>query len=160
MVQLRNSGWILVTRQWRGGGAQSKEGKNGFFTVFVDNIPSVMDAKALYKLFSKFGIVKDAYIPFKRRKVMNSRFGFVRYDCRISASVAIQKAKGLFVDDMMLVVKMATYDRNNRSKQSKRKSQDTKRSMYTTNIRGSAAYVGHRSFAEVLKGDTSVLDGQ
>ncbi|KAL7257798.1 hypothetical protein ACSBR1_003997 [Camellia fascicularis] len=159
MVQLRNGGWIPVTRQWRSGGAQSKEGKNDFFTVFVDNIPSVMDAKALYKLFTKFGIVKDAYIPFKRRKVTNSRFGFVRCDSRISTSVAIQKSNGLFVDDMMLVVKMATYDRNNRSEQSKRKSQDTKRSMDTTNIKGSAAYVGHRSFAKVLKGDTSVLDG-
>ena len=108
MVQLRNGGWIPVVRQWRGGDAQSKEGKNGFFTVFVDNIPSVMDAKALYKLFTKFGIVKDAFIPFKRRKVTNSRFGFVRYDCHKSASVAIQKANDLFVDDMMLMVKMAT----------------------------------------------------
>ncbi|XP_028071277.1 serine/arginine-rich splicing factor SC35-like [Camellia sinensis] len=104
--------------QWRGGGAQSKERSQGFFTVFVDNIPTVMDAKALYKLFTKFGIVKGAYIPFKRRKVTNTRFGFVRYDCRISASVAIQKANGLFVDDMMLVVKMATYDRNTRPEQS------------------------------------------
>ncbi|GMP59090.1 hypothetical protein CsSME_00022513 [Camellia sinensis var. sinensis] len=73
MVQLRNGGWIPVMSQWRGGGAQSKEGNNGFFTVFVDNIPSVMDAKALYKLFTKFRIVKDAYISFKRRKVSNVR---------------------------------------------------------------------------------------
>ncbi|KAL7170882.1 hypothetical protein ACSBR2_035690 [Camellia fascicularis] len=159
MVQLRNGGWTPVMSQWRGGGAQSKEGNKGFFTVFVDNIPTAMDAKALYNLFTKFGIVKDAYIPFKRRKVTNTRFGFVRYDCRISASVAIQKANGLFVDDTMLAVKMATYDRNTRPEQSKRKPQNTKRSMDTTNIRGSGAYVGHRSFAEVLKGDASVLDG-
>ncbi|KAL7208280.1 hypothetical protein ACSBR1_030104 [Camellia fascicularis] len=118
-----------------------------------------MDAKALFKLFTKFGIVKDAFIPFKRRKVTNSRFGFMRYDCRIAVSVAIQKANGLLVDDMMLVVKMATYDRNSITEHSKRKSQDTRRCLDTTNIRGKAAYVGHRSFAEVLKGVTPVVDG-
>ncbi|GMP76186.1 hypothetical protein CsSME_00032970 [Camellia sinensis var. sinensis] len=59
----------------------------------------------------------------------------------------------------MLVVKMATYDRNTRPEQSNRKPQDTKRSMDTTNIRGSGAFVGHRTFAEVLKGDASILDG-
>ncbi|GMP36490.1 hypothetical protein CsSME_00008603 [Camellia sinensis var. sinensis] len=54
---------------------------------------------------------------------------------------------------------MATYDRNTRPEQSNRKPQVTKRSMDTINIRGSGAYVGHRTFAEVLKGDASVLDG-
>ncbi|XP_028106184.1 polyadenylate-binding protein 3-like [Camellia sinensis] len=118
-----------------------------------------MDAKALFKLFTKFGIVKDAFIPFKRRKTTNLRFGFVLYDCRIAASVTIQKANGLLVDDMMFVVKMATYDRNSRTEQSKRKSQDTRRCLDTTNIKGKATYVGHRSFADVLKGDTSIVEG-
>ncbi|KAL7221957.1 hypothetical protein ACSBR1_023817 [Camellia fascicularis] len=118
-----------------------------------------MDAKALFKLFTKFGIVKDAYIPFKRRKVTNSRFGFVCYNCCIAASVAIQKENGLLVDDSVLEVKMAAYDRNSRSEQSKRKLQPPRRFLDTSNFRGKAAYVEHRFFAEVLKGDTSVVEG-
>ncbi|CAL5376656.1 unnamed protein product [Camellia sinensis] len=155
----RDGGWIPVVRQWKGGGAQSKEAQHGLITVFVDNIPSTMDAKALYKLFIKFGIVKDTYIPFKRRKVTNSRFGFVRYNCSIAASVAIQKGNGLLVDDSMLEVKLAAYDRNSRSEQSKKKLQPPRRFSDTINFKGKDALVGHRSFAEVLKGDTSAAEG-
>ncbi|GMP63388.1 hypothetical protein CsSME_00025104 [Camellia sinensis var. sinensis] len=155
----RDGGWIPVVRQWKGGGAQSKEAQHGLITVFVDNIPSTMDAKALYKLFIKFGIVKDTYIPFKRRKVTNSRFGFVRYNCSIAASVAIQKENGLLVDDSMLEVKLAAYDRNSRSEQRKKKLQPPRRFSDTINFKGKDALVGHRSFAEVLKGDTSAAEG-
>ncbi|CAL5380603.1 unnamed protein product [Camellia sinensis] len=158
-IVVRNGGWIAVVRKWRSGGAQNKEGKKGIFTVFVDNIPSAMDANVLFKLFTKFGIVKDAFIPFKRRNVTNSRFGFVRYDCRIATSVAIQKANGLLVDDMMLVVKMATYNRSSSTNHNRRKSQDARRCLNATHIRGNAAYVGHRSFAEVLKGENPVENG-
>ncbi|CAL5346510.1 unnamed protein product [Camellia sinensis] len=154
----RDDGWIPVVSQWKGGGAQSKEAQHGLITVFVDNIPSTMDAKALYKLFIKFGIVKDTYIPFKRRKVTNSRFGFVRYNCSIAASVAIQKGNGLLVDDSMLEVKLAAYDRNSRSEQSKKKPQPPRRFSDTINFKGKDALVGHRSFAEVLKGDTSAAE--
>ncbi|KAL7171937.1 hypothetical protein ACSBR2_031598 [Camellia fascicularis] len=157
--RVTDGGWIPVVRQWKGGGAQNKEGQHGLFTAFVDDILSTMDAKALFKLFIKFGIVKDTYIPFKIRKVTNSRFGFVRYNCSIVASVAIQKGNGLLVDDSMLEVKMAAYDRNSRSEQSKRKLQPPRRFLDTINFKGKAVFVGHRSFAEVLKGDTSVVEG-
>ncbi|KAL7216785.1 hypothetical protein ACSBR1_028669 [Camellia fascicularis] len=157
--RVRDGGWIPVVRQWKGGGAHNKEAQHGLFTVFVDNIPSTMDAKALFKLFIKFGIVKDTYIPFKRRKVTNSRFGFVRYNCSIAASVAIQKENGILVDDSILEVKMAAYDRDSRSEQSKKKLQPARRFLDTSNFKGKAAFVGHRSFAEVLKGDTSTAEG-
>ncbi|XP_028085420.1 serine/arginine-rich splicing factor 2-like [Camellia sinensis] len=139
--KVRDGGWIPIVRQWREGGAQNKEAQHGLFTVFVDNIPSTMDAKALYKLFIKFGIVKDTYIPFKRRRVTNSRFGFVRYNCNIAASVAIQKGNVLLVDDSMLEVKMAAYDRNSRSEQSKRKLQPPRRFSDSINFKGKAAFV-------------------
>ncbi|CAL5417713.1 unnamed protein product [Camellia sinensis] len=157
----RDGGWIPVVRQRNGGGAQNKEAQHGhgLITVFVDNIRSTMDAKALYKLFIKFGIVKDTYIPFKRRKVTNSRFGFVRYNCSVAASVAIQKGNGLLVDDSMLEVKLAAYDRNSRSEQSKDKLQPLRRFSDMINFKGKDALVGHRSFAEVLKGDTSAVEG-
>ncbi|KAL7203349.1 hypothetical protein ACSBR2_016608 [Camellia fascicularis] len=97
MAQRENGSWILVVRQREQGGAQGKEDKHGLFTVFVDNLPSAMDAKTLFKLFTQFGIVKDAFIPFKRRTVSNSRFGFVRFDCLVVADIAIQKANGLLI---------------------------------------------------------------
>ncbi|KAL7204376.1 hypothetical protein ACSBR2_017454 [Camellia fascicularis] len=53
-----------------------------------------MDPKGLFVLFSKFGVVKDAFIPNKRRQTTRSRFSFVRYDCSVVASMAIQKQMG------------------------------------------------------------------
>ncbi|KAL7228748.1 hypothetical protein ACSBR2_007444 [Camellia fascicularis] len=117
MEQGGNRGWIPVERQQKGGEAQGKEVKHGLFTVFVDNLPSAMDAKILFNLFTKFGIVKDVFIPAKRRIVTNSRFGFVRFDCYVAADIAIQKRNGLLVDDMVLEVKKVTYVKNIRDEQ-------------------------------------------
>ncbi|KAL7264396.1 hypothetical protein ACSBR1_002365 [Camellia fascicularis] len=58
-----------------------------------------MDPKGLFTLFTNFGVVKDVFIPNKRRKMTRSRFGFVRYDCLNAASMAIQKANGLWYDN-------------------------------------------------------------
>ncbi|KAL7248610.1 hypothetical protein ACSBR2_003365 [Camellia fascicularis] len=117
-----------------------------------------MDAKSVYKLFTKFGIVKDVFIPFKRRKVSNSRFGFVRFDCSVAADVAIQKANGLLVEDKILEVKNATYDRRNREEHSWskpqfiRKPQFINRAIDTNRSRGQVLPGGHRSFTDILKG--------
>ncbi|KAL7222098.1 hypothetical protein ACSBR1_023918 [Camellia fascicularis] len=86
--------WVIHQR--KSGGAHSNGRiSNGLFNVFVDNLPSLLDAKALFKLFMKFGVVKDAFIPFKRRKVTKSWLGFVRFNCQVTANIAIQKANGL-----------------------------------------------------------------
>ncbi|CAL5343198.1 unnamed protein product [Camellia sinensis] len=87
----------------------SKGGK--LFTVFVDNIPDSMNPKSLFQLFAKFGIVKDVFIPKKRRKITGSRFGFVRYDCSVAAEMAVQRADGLWCDDKALRVKGAEFKR-------------------------------------------------
>ncbi|KAL7193578.1 hypothetical protein ACSBR2_025223 [Camellia fascicularis] len=125
--------------------------------VFVDNLPQTMDVRSMFKFFTKFGIVKDAIIPFKRRVVTNSRFGFVRFDCSVAADIAIQKANGLLVDDRVLEVKNATYGKGSRVEQSKRKPQLTKRFFITSNIRGQASCAGQKSFAEVLKGNSPTI---
>ncbi|GMP35003.1 hypothetical protein CsSME_00007643 [Camellia sinensis var. sinensis] len=92
----RQGNWIPVLHQRKSGGAHSNERiSNRLFNVFVDNLPSSMDVKDLFKLFMKFGVVKDAFIPFKRRKVTKSKFGFVRFNCQVAANIAIQKANGL-----------------------------------------------------------------
>ncbi|KAL7169036.1 hypothetical protein ACSBR2_034128 [Camellia fascicularis] len=70
-----------------------------------------MDSKGLFKLFRKFGIVKDAFIPRKRRRVSGSKFGFVRYDCEVSADMAIQKTDGLWCDNKALKVKRVDFQK-------------------------------------------------
>ncbi|KAL7230649.1 hypothetical protein ACSBR2_009012 [Camellia fascicularis] len=64
-----------------------------------------MAPRNLYDPFTKFGVVKDVFVPQKRRKSTNTRFGFVRYDCSITATVAEQKENGLWVDDKSLIVR-------------------------------------------------------
>ncbi|XP_028097062.1 serine/arginine-rich splicing factor 8-like [Camellia sinensis] len=82
---------------------------DGLFTIFVDEIPNSMDPKSLYTLFNKLGIVKDVFIPMKRRQVTGSRFGFVRYDCKVVADMVVQKVDGLWCDNKALKVKKVEY---------------------------------------------------
>ncbi|KAL7224444.1 hypothetical protein ACSBR1_025822 [Camellia fascicularis] len=77
------------------------------FTVFVDNLPESMEPRGLFNLFSNYGVVKDVFIPKKRRKVLGTRFGFVRYDCQVAASMAVQKTEGF--NDKELKVRIAAY---------------------------------------------------
>ncbi|GAB2274347.1 hypothetical protein Dimus_009111 [Dionaea muscipula] len=67
-----------------------------------------MDPKGLHKMYSKFGVVRDVFIPRKRSKA-GRRFGFVRYDCEVAANVAIQTTNGLWVHDKEFKVKNAVF---------------------------------------------------
>ncbi|XP_028101283.1 serine/arginine-rich splicing factor 2-like [Camellia sinensis] len=68
-----------------------------------------MVPRSLFTLFSSYGVVKDVFIPNKRRKATGSRFGFVRYDCPIAARVAVQKADGIWCDNKSLKVRIAEF---------------------------------------------------
>ncbi|XP_028081930.1 nuclear cap-binding protein subunit 2-like [Camellia sinensis] len=104
-------GWKPVL-YGKGKHSQSHDGgRAGIHTIFVDNIPSSLSSKGLNDLFMKFGIVRDVFIPNKLRKSTRSRFGFVRYDCPVTAEVAIQKANGLWCDDKALRVKKAEFEK-------------------------------------------------
>ncbi|GAB2299813.1 hypothetical protein Dimus_033866 [Dionaea muscipula] len=65
------------------------------------------------RFFSRFGVVKDTFIPRKRNKVAR-RFGFVRYDCSVAAGVAIQRTNSLWIQDKELKVKRANFERQSR----------------------------------------------
>ncbi|XP_028058651.1 serine/arginine-rich splicing factor SC35-like [Camellia sinensis] len=149
MAQGGNGGWIPVMRQRERGGTQGKEDKHGLFIVLVDNLLSAMDAKTLFKLFTQFGIVKDVFIPFKRRTMSNSRFGFVRFDCPVAAYITIQKANGLLVDERVLEVKKANNVKSNRDDQSMRRPHTIKRPPETNKNMVDVSYTGLRLFAEV-----------
>ncbi|KAI8527296.1 hypothetical protein RHMOL_Rhmol12G0064100 [Rhododendron molle] len=121
-VALDKGGWIPVLNKQRKIGAKVgnetsiREGKsNGtkpLFTLFVDNLPEDVSQRWVRYLFNKFGVVKDVFIPGKRSKVTGKLFGFVRYDCEVSADMAISKANGLWIEDRKLFVKMAFFDQN------------------------------------------------
>lgn len=83
------------------------------FTLFVDNIPTARNQSWLETLFSNYGIVRDSFIPAKRSK-RGSKFGFVRYDCSVSAAVAISRANGLEVEGNYLFVKKASFNLENK----------------------------------------------
>lgn len=82
----------------------------GLFSLFVDNLPEDVGLIWFGKFFNQYGVVREAYIPIKRSKVINRRFGFVRYDCASSAEVAIAKANGFWIEDRKLFVKLAAFE--------------------------------------------------
>ncbi|KAL7257903.1 hypothetical protein ACSBR1_004093 [Camellia fascicularis] len=94
----QQGGWIPVVRQRGRQGRGNNEGCTSVFTIFVDNIPNSVNPRGLHNLFTKLGVVQDVFIPHKRRRITNTRFGFVRFDCNVAASVAVQKGNGLWVD--------------------------------------------------------------
>ncbi|KAL7190512.1 hypothetical protein ACSBR2_022735 [Camellia fascicularis] len=109
---MAQGGWIPVVKQGSyhmNHHMRFEDRRAGLFTLFVDNLLESMNPRKMHDLFIKFDVVKDVFIPNKRRKSSNTRFGFVRYDCSIAARVAEHKANGLWVDDKSLAVKIAEY---------------------------------------------------
>ncbi|GMP57002.1 hypothetical protein CsSME_00021263 [Camellia sinensis var. sinensis] len=106
---MKDKGWILVLRKHGGTGGRNLDLGNEIHMIFVDNLPESMDPKGLYNIFTNFGIVKDVFIPNKRRKLTKSRFGFVRYACPVAANMAVQKAHGIWCDNRALKVKIADF---------------------------------------------------
>ncbi|GAB2290013.1 hypothetical protein Dimus_024310 [Dionaea muscipula] len=86
-------------------------GSEGLFAVFVDDLPDAMEPGELHKMFAKFRVVKDVFIPRKRSRT-GRRFGFVRYDCSVAAEVDILQTNGIWIHDKELKVKCADYARN------------------------------------------------
>ncbi|KAL7246162.1 hypothetical protein ACSBR2_001322 [Camellia fascicularis] len=159
MEKGRQGGWIpVLNRRGRQGGWR-KESNARLFTIFVDAIPSSMDSKMVYDIFRKFGVVKDVYIPQKRRKVRNTRFAFVRYDCEVATEIAVQKANGIWVEDTQLEVKHADYG-NETLKIKDHNHPNPKGSLNIGRGRrgGWQPAIGTRSYAEVTK-NTSIMGG-
>ncbi|XP_028099290.1 serine/arginine-rich splicing factor 2-like [Camellia sinensis] len=108
---MEEGGWKPVIRKHGGARSMHQRSESGIYIVFVDNLLESMEPKGLYTLFNNFGVVQDVFIPHKRRKMTRSRFGFVRYNCSIAASMAVQKANGLWCDNRALKVKAVDFVR-------------------------------------------------
>ncbi|KAH7854609.1 hypothetical protein Vadar_015905 [Vaccinium darrowii] len=121
-----NGDWIPVVKNTRNqihGTVNHRY--QGLHTLFVDNLTVDVGIDEIRELFNKFGVVRDVFIPLKRSKVTGNKFGFVRYDCRVSAEVAISKANGtgfpnriqsyhIGADPNKTAEKGASFMRNNR----------------------------------------------
>ncbi|GAB2273970.1 hypothetical protein Dimus_008740 [Dionaea muscipula] len=112
---LEKGGWNPVLRKQSRIDLGARQSENRWITIFIDDIPENMGQNELKKLFSKFGVVMDAFIPRKRSKA-GKHFGFIRYNCSVAAEMAIQKANGLWVHNKQLKVKVADFERNQRNK--------------------------------------------
>lgn len=96
------------------GVTRSSEGlsKRGCFTLYVDNIPEDRDHRWLAKIFSNYGVVKDAFIPWKKSKNSGRKFGFVWFESRSAVEQAILKLNGVWLEDKRLFVKEASFGQN------------------------------------------------
>lgn len=82
-------------------------------TLFVDNIPDKATHPWLRKVFNNYGVVRDAFsLSNLRSSKTGSKFGFVRYNCSVSADMAIFRAHGMEVNNRKLVVKLAYFTQN------------------------------------------------
>ncbi|KAH7846084.1 hypothetical protein Vadar_009550 [Vaccinium darrowii] len=78
-------------------------------SLFVDNLPEDTSQSWLQKLFNNYGVVKEVFVPAKWSKATGRRFAFVRYDCDISADVAIANAHGMWIEECKLFVKRGSF---------------------------------------------------
>ncbi|KAL7161381.1 hypothetical protein ACSBR2_041940 [Camellia fascicularis] len=110
-----------------------------------------MVPRSLFTLFSSYGVVKDVFIPNKRRKATGSRFGFVRYDCSIAARVAVQKADGIWCDDKSLKVRLVEFGSNAQypKKEEARKEECSKRGLKEVSIKDGGGRIALLSFKSV-----------
>ncbi|XP_028106494.1 probable splicing factor, arginine/serine-rich 4 [Camellia sinensis] len=114
---MNDGGWKPVLKKRRMGLQTGRSRMNDLVSLFVDEVPEAMTPSDLFNLFSKFGVVKDVFIPLKIRKTTRSRFGFVRYDCKVAAEVVVRKTDGLWCHNRALRVKMAEHSKCNQSRQ-------------------------------------------
>ncbi|KAL7248447.1 hypothetical protein ACSBR2_003222 [Camellia fascicularis] len=157
MAAQGGGGWKPVFRRRFGRPGAS----SNIHTVFVDDIPVSMSPKGLFAMFTNFGVVKDVFIPNKRRKATQSRFGFVRFDCPVAAEVAIQKAHGVWCEDKMLKVKKANFGMEQGGKgQLQRRQETAKQEREATGRFGTTGFVKRGSYADVLKGTTEKCESE
>ncbi|KAH7863185.1 hypothetical protein Vadar_014453 [Vaccinium darrowii] len=134
---------------------------NPIFTLFVDNLPADVSHRWVRNLFNKFGVVKNVFIPGKKSKVTGRLFGFVRYDCEVSAELAITKVNAIWIEDRKLFVKMATFDQNKENNNimgrntNKKEMGDKRKEVLmnqTVEVLTSENSNGFRTYAQAIKG--------
>ncbi|KAL7197881.1 hypothetical protein ACSBR2_020410 [Camellia fascicularis] len=110
-----------------------------------------MDPKGLYAIFTKFEVVRDMFIPNQRRKMPQSRFGFVHYSCLVEARMAVQKANGLWCDNRTLKVKVEVFVKDKEVRQGPSEISVGRRGVGSTSW-APVAVQGRKSYAQAVSG--------
>ncbi|KAK9286667.1 hypothetical protein L1049_015068 [Liquidambar formosana] len=92
-----------------GGSKSSKARWENMISVLMDNLPLGMDQVYLKNIFSWYGKVWDSFIPNKKRKGSNSKFGFIRFESIEEARTAIFRLNGVAFRHLKLIVKLANF---------------------------------------------------
>ncbi|CAL5327246.1 unnamed protein product [Camellia sinensis] len=143
-------GWRPVVRRHGRPGSWNTQVRAVTHIIFVDDIPDSMDPRRLHSLFSNFGVVRDVFIPFKRRKTTHTKFDFVKYDCPVAANMAVQKTDRLWCDDKALKVKLAEFGKEVIGKQ-RSAHPIYGRQFKSKSIAASVMQNGNKSYAQVVK---------
>ncbi|KAL7163687.1 hypothetical protein ACSBR2_039748 [Camellia fascicularis] len=145
-------GWQPVLYKRRAQGQNRRVFASNLVTIFVDNLPAEMDPNRLFRMYSKFRVVRHVFIPYKRSKV-GTRFGFVRYNCEVAAGIAVQRTNGVWCDNKELKVKFADYDKSKDRKAAfRRTSVPLGDNGKTPEVNGKITNVkGGKTFADVVK---------
>ncbi|KAF7149002.1 hypothetical protein RHSIM_Rhsim03G0015400 [Rhododendron simsii] len=78
-------------------------------TVFVDNLPNGIRKGFLYNLFSRFGKIRDCYIPDKKSKRTGQSFGFIRFESIIDAAQAVEFTNRYWIWGRELIANVAKF---------------------------------------------------
>ncbi|KAH7846865.1 hypothetical protein Vadar_019060 [Vaccinium darrowii] len=79
---------------------------DGLITVYVNNLHRDMDVIWLRQIFSSCGRVADVFIPSKKSKSFNTKFGSIRFKRREEALRAINDLNGLFIRGLRITKAM------------------------------------------------------
>lgn len=77
--------------------------KTGFANVFIKNLETSIDNKALHETFSAFGNVLSCKVAMDSNG-QSRGFGFVQFDNDKSAKIAIEKLDGMLINDKKVYV--------------------------------------------------------
>ncbi|KAK9292931.1 hypothetical protein L1049_020913 [Liquidambar formosana] len=116
---------------------------DSLITVFVDNLPVRMNQFWLRNIFSWYRNVVDAFIPNKRRKGVNSRFGFIRFETKEEALRAIFRLNGVAFSHSKLLVKLADYGWGSRNSNSSLEEIGSKDSSRYKNLKNWNCAIGY-----------------
>ncbi|KAH7855185.1 hypothetical protein Vadar_022226 [Vaccinium darrowii] len=85
---------------------------DGLITVYVDNLHRDMDVIWLQQIFSPCERVVDVFIPSKKSKSFNTKFGFIRFKRREEALRAINDLNGLLIRGFRMFVQFAKFSKS------------------------------------------------
>lgn len=106
-----------------------------FFTNFPDNY----GLEQMWKIFLKWGDVRDVYIPPRRDK-KGLRFGFVKFKDVLILKALEEKLASIKIGDIRLEVNIPMFDRNNNRAVDMGQQRRSVPGMVTNNFRNGSSY--------------------